>query len=63
MFFWASQDAANLYRYIVYNNALFVLELSTLTLAGGSHVGGWIRDRLLLLRRRTGDVLAHRAQA
>ena len=62
MLFWASRDEANVYNYIVYNNGLFVLELSVLSIAGGSYVGGWIRDRLLLLRRRSSHILANRAQ-
>ncbi|MFZ2252632.1 MAG: hypothetical protein WAW13_00490 [Minisyncoccia bacterium] len=49
--FWF--DAASSLRgYIVANNAFFILQLLTLTIAGGSHALGWVRDRVRLFRGR-----------
>lgn len=49
--------ASSLRGYIVANNFCFSLELLTLSVAGGEHALGWVRDRLRLLRSRFGGGL------
>ena len=46
--------ASSLRGYITANNACFAAQLLTLTIAGGGHALGWVRDRLRLLRGRFG---------
>lgn len=45
---------SSLRGYVIANNSLFVLQLLTLTIAGGGHALGWVRDRVRLLRGRAG---------
>lgn len=47
-------NMSSLRGYVIANNALFILQLLTLTTAGGGHALGWVRDRLRLLRGRSG---------
>lgn len=51
--FWFD-EMSSLRGYIIANNAVFILELLTLTIAGGGHALGWVRDRLRLSRSRPG---------
>jgi len=44
--------ASSLRRYIIANNAIFIIELLTLTTAGGGHAFGWVLHRLRMLRHR-----------
>jgi hypothetical protein len=48
--FWFDGNSS-LRGYIIANNAFFILQLLTLTIAGGGHALGWVRGRLRLLRR------------
>ena len=48
---------SNLRGYIVANNAVFIAELTTLTIAGKGHALGWVRDRFRMLRGRSGGGL------
>lgn len=54
--FWFD-ELSSLRGYIVANNAVFVLELLTLIVAGGGHALGWVRDRLRLSRGWSGGGL------
>lgn len=56
--FWWGHEVTLLRRYIIFNNAAFIAELSILTIAGGRHVVAWIGARLPVLRRRVGSHLA-----
>lgn len=47
-------DMSSLRGYVIANNAFFILQLLTLTIAGGGHALGWVRDRLRLFRGRPG---------
>jgi len=46
---------SSLRGYIIANNAIFCGQLLTLTLAGGGHALGWVRDRLRQFRRGHSD--------
>lgn len=49
--FWFDVDSS-LRGYIIANNAFFILQLLTLTVAGGGHALGWVYNRVRLLRHR-----------
>ena len=49
--FWWGGDVTLLRGYIIANNAVFIAELSILTIAGGSHVVRWVGSRLPVFRR------------
>jgi len=51
--FWFDMNSS-LRGYIYANNGVFILELLTLTIAGGGHALGWVRGRLRMLRRWPG---------
>lgn len=56
--FWWVGNSDYLYAYVLANNIVFIVELSLLSVAGGRHVGVWLRDRLRLLRGRVGVGMA-----
>lgn len=56
--FWWGGDVSLLRGYIIANNAVFIAELSILTIAGGSHVVRWVGSRLPVFRGRDGRYLA-----
>jgi len=51
--FWFDMESS-LRGYIIANNGFFILQLLTLTIAGGGYALGWLRDRVRLLRGRAG---------